>query len=148
MLSSQYLELFSFAKDQHISVQSFISLTEMADMTQLFHLPLSAQAYAQFHQLTTILDDTVLQTGNDTWSYIWGSNSFASSKAYLSLTGTRQVHLAYKWLWKSNCEPKRKNSFSGSYLRIDSALVAFSKEEIWNWKVMIVYSVILTPKKP
>lgn len=129
MLSSQYPGLFSFAKDQHISVQSFISLTEMADMTQLFHLPLSAQAYAQFHQLTTILDDTVLQTGNDTWSYIWGSNSFATSKAYLSLMEQGKSTWHINGYGNLAVNPKG-NSFSGSYLRIDSTLVAFSKEEI------------------
>jgi len=36
---------------------------------------------------------------------------FASSKAYLSLIGTRQVHLAYKWLWDCCCRPKRKFFF-------------------------------------
>lgn len=40
-----------------------------------------------------------------------GSAVFASSKAYSNLIGTRQVHSAYKWLWKSNCQPERKIFF-------------------------------------
>lgn len=106
LLSSQYPELFSFAKDQNISVQSFISLLDM-DMSDLFHLPLSTQAYSQFQQLVIIMADTILQEGNDTWSYIWDSSVFASSKANSHLTG-RHVHLAYKWLWNSSCQPRRK----------------------------------------
>jgi len=86
-------------------------LTDMTDMAELVHLPLSSQAYGQFQQLVTILADITLQQGNDTWSYIWGSLMFTSSKAYLSLTGTRQVHAAYKWLWNSYCQPKRKFFF-------------------------------------
>ena len=49
--------------------------------------------------------------GNDTWTYIWGSSIFTSSKAYLHLTGTRNVHPAYKWLWKSYCQPRRNFFF-------------------------------------
>jgi hypothetical protein len=42
LLSSQFPELCSFVKDKNISIQSVIN-TE--DMTDLFHLPLSVQAF-------------------------------------------------------------------------------------------------------
>jgi len=82
LLSSQYPELYSFAKDHKLSVQSFITLVHLTNLSDLFHLPLSSQAYSQFQQPETIIADTVLQEGNDTWSYLWGSSMFASSKTY------------------------------------------------------------------
>lgn len=36
---------------------------------------------------------------------------FSSHKAYVQLIGTRQVHPAYSWLWKSCCQNKRKVFF-------------------------------------
>jgi len=59
-------ELFSFVKDQNMTVHSFLSMVDISDMTHLFHLPLSSQAYAQFQQLSAILADFTLQQGSDT----------------------------------------------------------------------------------
>lgn len=81
------------------------------EMSELFHLPLSVEAYDQFQQLISLLDDTHLLQGKDKWSYIWGSNEFASNKAYLRLMGTRQISPAYTWLWNSYCQPKQKVFF-------------------------------------
>lgn len=101
-------KLHSFAKAKHISVQSYIS-TE--DRSELFHLPLSVQAYDQFQQLESFLEEFSLQDGNDVWNYIWGSSNFTSSKAYQHLIGSVPVHQAYRWLWNSSCQPKRKLFF-------------------------------------
>ena len=100
LLSVQFPELCSFAKDINTSVHSVFN---SKDITDLFHLPLSSQACSQYQQLVSILQDVTVQMGNDTWTYICGSSIFTSSKAYLHLTGTRNVHPAYKWLWKSYC---------------------------------------------
>lgn len=105
LLSSQYPELFSFAKDKSISVCSFINAE---DLTELFYLPHSSQAFSQYQHLVSLVEDTNLQEGNDTWSYIWGTNQFTFKSAYLQPTGTRSVHLAFRWLWDSFCQPKRK----------------------------------------
>ena len=45
------------------------------------------------------------------WSYIWGTNQFSASKAYLKLTGHRQIHPVYNWTWKSKCQMKHKVFF-------------------------------------
>lgn len=108
LFSAQYLELFSFANDAAISVQFILSSEDLADS---FHLPLSSQAYSQFQQLLLLVDDTTIQEGKDVWTYIWGSHLFASSRAYLHLSGSRQVHSVYKWLWSSHCQPRRKFFF-------------------------------------
>lgn len=59
--------------DWNGTVQSFISMvdnSDLDDMEELFHLPLSSQAYAQFQHLLLILDNVHLEQGNDRWSYI------------------------------------------------------------------------------
>jgi hypothetical protein len=100
--------LFFFVKNKNLSVHSFFV---EEDLSELFHLPLSEQAFTQYQQLSSIMDDTNLQNGNDIWGYIWGSNMFTSSKAYRQLIGTRYIHPAHGWLWKSQCQPKRRFFF-------------------------------------
>jgi len=130
LFSSQFPELFSFAKDKHISVQTFISMLAIEEPDELFHLPLSTQAYGQFQQLNSIIANITLQARNDVWSYIWNSNIFTSSKAYLNLISTRQVHSAFKWLWKSSCQAKRKFFF---WLLLQDRL---STRDILKWRNM------------
>ena len=98
-------ELFSFARNPHISVFSALS----ADgPSSLFHLPIAHEA---LQQLTLIVEDlNELQGTNDKdfWTYIWGSHHFSSSKVYKQLTGHRVIHKAFKWLWKTSCQNKHK----------------------------------------
>jgi hypothetical protein len=54
LTSSIFPELFSFARTQHISVQSFISTN---DRSELFHFPLSTQDFDQFQQLESFPED-------------------------------------------------------------------------------------------
>lgn len=100
-------ELYSFAKNQLTSVKKVFNT---ADQTQLFHLPLSAQAFQQFQQLTPLLQDSPQNQEPDVWKYSWGEQ-YSSTKAYKLLMGHTQIHDAYKWLWKSQCQPKHKVFF-------------------------------------
>lgn len=52
-----------------------------------------------------------LSDGKDKWMYSWGSSFFASAKVYKILVGHSDVHISYKWLWKSQCQPKHKVFF-------------------------------------
>jgi hypothetical protein len=72
----------------------------------LFHLPLSKEAYAQFIQLQTILQRLQLTDDKDSWSFIWGSNLFSSTKVYKKFSGHNLVHPALKWLWHCSCQNK------------------------------------------
>lgn len=73
-------------------------------------MPLS-EAFQQFQVCSNLIDGLQLNEGPDIWTYIWGSAIFTSSKAYDHLIGTRQVHPAFNWLWKSSCQNKRKLFF-------------------------------------
>ena len=72
-------ELSSFAKNKRITV----AMAMLVDGPQdLFHLPLSEEAYAQFIQLQTILQSLQLTDDKDSWGFIWGSNLFSSTRVY------------------------------------------------------------------
>jgi hypothetical protein len=79
----------------------------MTLLQNLFHLPLSSEAYVQFQNLSAAPQSLQLQQGNDAWTFIWGTNFFQSRKVYKHFIGHRYVHNAYKWLWKSSCQNKR-----------------------------------------
>jgi hypothetical protein len=91
---------YSFAKDKFITVSKFCQSPALHD---LFHLPLSEEAYQQFIQLSVTVESLNLQEGFDSWSYVWNSNVFTPKHVYKHLIGNVQVHPVYSWLWKSCC---------------------------------------------
>jgi hypothetical protein len=80
-------ELFSITTENRITVRQAVLRTDLAD---IFHLPLTEQAYHQFLQLNNELEDVVLTEETDSWTYIWGSSQFLVHKAYNALTGHNQ----------------------------------------------------------
>ena len=79
-LQEKLPRLFTFAKDQKISVAAFLSTP---DMSTLFHLPLSEQAYQEFQELQEIIQSVQMtQTDKDQWHYIWGSSKYTSKSFY------------------------------------------------------------------
>jgi hypothetical protein len=100
-----YPELFSYAKSQYTNLNAAASTVPFQD---LFHLPLSIEAFGQFRDLSHSLRSLQLNQSNDVWSYVWGSPFYSSKQAYKQLIGQRQVHRSYMWLWTSACQNKRK----------------------------------------
>jgi hypothetical protein len=59
-------------------------------LENLFHLPLSHQAFLELNQFEELCNQTVLKIndgGVDSWSYIWGSSEFSVKKAYAVMSG-------------------------------------------------------------
>lgn len=108
VLHQDYPELFSFVRDANVSVHNACSTVPLHS---LFHLPLSNEAYRQYQQLVHMVLQIDIQHHTDHWSYIWGSSTFSSSKAYHRLISHRAVHQAFQWLWKPKCQNKRKFFF-------------------------------------
>ena len=52
-----------------------------------------------------------LNDGDDKWLYSWGSSNFASTKVYKILVHHEDIHIIYKWIWKSHCQPKHRVFF-------------------------------------
>jgi hypothetical protein len=73
----------------------------MNEASNLFFLPLSEQAHAQFLQLVAFLDNLNLSQVLDSLNYIWSSRVFSTS--YKTLSGHTKVHPTFAWLWKSSC---------------------------------------------
>jgi len=65
-LANKFARLFSYAKDPLISVQEVLGTTEL---TELFNLPLSAQAYEELMELTLILQNHTSQLASDCWTW-------------------------------------------------------------------------------
>lgn len=108
VLSQAYPHLFSYAKKKDISLQKAY---ETHDLPQLFHLPLPQQAFSQLLLLATELEAINLLDEADIWTDMWGNGFFSSSKTYRHLSGHRQVHKVFNWLWKSKCQNKHKVFF-------------------------------------
>lgn len=83
----------------------------MEGLENLFQLPLSVQAYTQFGLLQTMIDDLQITEERDTWTYIWGSEKYSSSKACSWLIVHRVIHKSIMWLWSSSCQMKHKVFF-------------------------------------
>lgn len=100
-----FLELFSFAKSQTSTLAVAKRINPLSD---LFHLPLSEQAYSQFLQLDSELQQLTLNDDSDKWSYLWSSGKFFVAKAYKHLSVHSHIHSGFKWVWSSSCQNKHK----------------------------------------
>jgi hypothetical protein len=70
-----FAELHSFAINGNITVKTVM---EQDNLQDIFHLPLSKEAYEQFCKLDIILQSLQLTGEKDTWSYIWGNGQYFS----------------------------------------------------------------------
>lgn len=108
-LNSSFLN-FSLLQKKNKSI-SVGKAKDQAQISQLFHLPLSDLAHSQMVNLTSTLDSMQLTDDYDSWGYVWGSNIFAATKAYKKLIGHHPVHPVFSCLWKTFCQPKFKVLF-------------------------------------
>jgi hypothetical protein len=76
-------------------------------LSELFHRPISAQAFQELEQLKLLMDRNPLSDQEDCWSYVWGGK-YTSAKFYAEIHKHIQVPGVYKWLWKSCCTLKTK----------------------------------------
>jgi len=100
-----YPHLHSFVKNTRQSISAAVTISPLS---RLFHLPLSTEAFQEMQELQQQLDTINIMDTPDIWTYIWGTGSYSSSKAYKHLIGHAHVHPAYKWIWKTSCQHKHK----------------------------------------
>ena len=110
-LQDMFPHLFSFVKNKDATVHTILQTEYLED---LFHLPLTVQAFQEFEAMEDICialraSDTLDCT--DTWSYIWGTEQFSVAKAYKVLMGVKVVPQQFNWIWSSSCQPKHKVFF-------------------------------------
>jgi hypothetical protein len=68
-LSQQFPDLFSYTKSIHITVNS---LTNMEDLEDHFHTPISVQAFQQYEEMQHNITENALSHSHDQWIYLWG----------------------------------------------------------------------------
>lgn len=102
----------SFCLSQTTNQSIYVAKVKSNESLQsLFHLPLSEEAYPQFIILQELLGMVQSTEEKDIRGFIWGSTYFSSSKVYKQLSEHSQVHVAYRWTWKSSCQNKHRVFF-------------------------------------
>ena len=110
-LNQLFPHLYSFVRDQSLSVQNVLMFEYLED---LFHLPLTQEAFLEFELMEEICDTLRSSASNehlDTWSYMWGNNIFSVAKAYKILIGVKIVPAHFNSIWKCSAQPKHKVFF-------------------------------------
>jgi hypothetical protein len=79
LLSHDFPHLFSYVKDQKLTVLRVAQATNLSD---IFHLPLSEEAFQQFRELGVILNDLHLQDETDKIS---GALQFSLLKGLINI---------------------------------------------------------------
>jgi hypothetical protein len=77
------------------------------EITDLFYLPLSFQAFAELEELKEIMAANPITSKWDTWSFCWGSK-YTAAKFYNHIHAHIQVSSVYRWIWKSCCTMRIK----------------------------------------
>jgi hypothetical protein len=135
-LSERFHRLFSFVKDDKISVRDMVMLI---DRTEEFYRPLSAQAYEEFCFIQDKLDQLQLTpVGHDEWKCAKGT--YRAHHYYLSLYAHIQVDPQYSWIWKSKCTMKLKMF---AWLLLSDRLNTKDMIQRRHWNVTDNYNCVL-----
>jgi hypothetical protein len=78
---------------------------------EMFHIPLSVEAFEQFHALQGLLVNLPQHDLRDKWLCNGSSSLFSSQKAYSYMSGNQWTHPIFSWLWKTKYQPKHKVFF-------------------------------------
>jgi hypothetical protein len=120
--SARYPKLWSFASIKDITIHQ----ARTTSSHEMFHTPLSVEAFEQFHALQDLLANLPQHDQRDKWLCNGSSSLFSSQKAYTHMSGNQWTHPIFSWLWKTKCHPKHKVFFwlllkdrlnNGSFLR-------------------------------
>jgi hypothetical protein len=105
-LAQKFQRLFSFAKDPLISVKED---RDVAELTDLFNLPLSAQAFQELSELQQILQNHSAEEARDCWTWrLNGKGQYTAKKFYILVHDPIQSNPLLNWIWKSCCILKTK----------------------------------------
>jgi hypothetical protein len=105
VLRLTYPQLHSFSNNVNVTLSSVLNQDELHN---LFRLPLSEEAYLQYCELEVYIQSLQDYNLADQRKYISGNGQYSSLRAYKQLSGSQQIHPAYRWLWASTCQPKHK----------------------------------------
>jgi hypothetical protein len=97
----------SFAINRDITVKQ----ARVDNLQEIFHTPLSEDAFQQLHHLNESLADLPNNDQHDKWLCFGGSHPYSSQRAYRHMAGKAWTHPVYSWMWKTKCQPKQNIFF-------------------------------------
>ena len=127
-MKARFTRLCSFALNEDISVASVFAAAE--DLTSLFCLPLSQQAFGELENLKIILDNNTPSQGRDEWAYCWGQK-YIVGQFYLKVFSTLTVPMSYTLIWQTCCTMNYK-VFAWLLLRDRLNTKDMLKRRHWN----------------
>lgn len=105
ILSESHPRAFSFAVDEDMSVKTLLSV---GSLSEVFNIPLSAQAECEVEGLQALTASVNLQDETpDEWKCVWG-HQFTAAKYYTFCFRDDQADVAFAWIWKTCCNMKWK----------------------------------------
>jgi hypothetical protein len=105
--SEIFPELWSFASNKDITIHQ----ARTAGIHEMFHTPLSVEAFQQLHSLQDSIANLPKEDQRDRWLCTGTSSLFTSHKAYVHMAGDEWTHPIYFWIWRTKCQPKHKVFF-------------------------------------
>jgi hypothetical protein len=110
LLKDSLPELFSFSKDQDITIEEACMIAQ-DDIYDHFHLPLSIITNDQLNSLCEHLQLTSVAMEKDRWCMFGTDGRYSSRKVYKALSPSGPAHVPMLWSWKSWVQPKQKIFF-------------------------------------
>jgi hypothetical protein len=105
ILQDKFSCLYSYAKEEDISVADIYN---SSNVSQIFHLPLSPEAFNQYQEIQVIIRNlNITQQDNDIWTFKWG-DKYSSRKYYKFVHRLIDPPTPFIWIWKSKLWPKLK----------------------------------------
>lgn len=113
-LMNTFPQLFSFAKDKHITVAG-AHHTMTSDMYDMFDLPMSSIAVEQSYNVHILINQTINANHNNKWNFYWSDKVYSNKRIYLELIANPpDAAKPFQWIWKSSCLPKQKQNLVAS----------------------------------
>lgn len=128
--SAAFPRIFSFARNGKISVHMF----SQRDLSQLFVLPLSKQAFQEYLLMSSSDPLSHLNGDRDLWTYVWGNGIFSSQKIYAMNFMHIQIPNSINWIWKSKCAMK---------IKVFGWLLLIDRLNTYGWTGVIVHPIML-----
>ena len=108
-MSTIYPQLFSFSRNQDISLQQILELNGN-NLLDHFHLSLSMVVYQQFTFVIEQLNNGQPSDDTDKWT-LTNNARFSANKVYNILACTQPAPAPFSWIWKSCAQLKHKICF-------------------------------------
>jgi hypothetical protein len=103
-IAERFPRLHSFVIDPKLTAEE---VYDCHDLAELFHLPLSMQAYQEMQELSLAMNLQPLSAANDSWVYSWGP-IYTASRYYKQLHAHLVALPISSWIWKSSCIMRHK----------------------------------------